>query len=448
MKTQTLVVEKIVAGGMGVGRLEDGMVVLLPHVLPGETVLFRTMRRKARYLEGEVVAVIDPSAGRRLPPCPVFGRCGGCDLQHGNYDAQLRIKRAILGDLLLRGGIAATEEFPLAITAAPAEFGYRQRLRLQIDKQGRLGFYRSHSHEVVTVAECPLAAPAINSVVQSLCREQPAIRLLQNASAIEVLFSPADGDVVLLLHFDRPPRPADRKAAAALCDRLPDLRGVVFAAPGQAMGPVITGAIGAAGSGDPHDVLIRFTVAAGKSGETLLLTVEPGGFSQVNTAQNDAMIRILLAWLPPGDSGRVLDLFCGMGNLSLPVSRQAKEVVGMDLQGAAIRSARRNATANRIDNCRFEKLGAAQGARRLVEQGERFELVLLDPPRAGCREVVEWLPRLGAERLVYISCDPATLVRDLGLLNRQGYGIERMQLVDMFPQTHHLETMTLLRRDA
>ncbi|MFZ5763537.1 MAG: 23S rRNA (uracil(1939)-C(5))-methyltransferase RlmD [Thermodesulfobacteriota bacterium] len=439
-------IEKVVSGGMGLARLPDGVVAMIPLALPGEVVRLRPCVRKKGFVQAELVEVVTPAAGRRAPVCPHFGACGGCDLQHAEYPVQLAIKEAILRELLERAGIVgAGETFPLTVAGSPREFGYRQRIRLQVAPDGRLGFHRAHSHEVVAVTECPLAAPTLNGVVAALSRHPAARHLLDHAAELECLLSPAEEKVVLLCHTTREVRAADRQHAAALCADLDRLKGILFSAPDKALGPAVTrGGV----SDDLAPLRIRFTIPAHVAGQPLTVTVEPGGFSQVNPEQNEAMIATLVAWLALTGEETVLDLFCGMGNFSLPLALKARSVSGMDLQGAAIRSARRNAELNGATNCRFEKCGAGEGAQRLATAGEKFDAVLLDPPRAGCREVVPHLPALGAERLVYISCDPATLSRDLVLLQGQGYAIERMQLFDMFPQTHHLETMVLLRRQG
>jgi 23S rRNA (uracil1939-C5)-methyltransferase len=193
--------------------------------------------------------------------------------------------------------------------------------------------------------------------------------------------------------------------------------------------------------------MIRLTLPAGKGQEPVSLAVEPGGFYQVNQEQNEQLITLLLDWAAVGREQRVLDLFCGVGNFSLPLARKASQVTGMDLQGSAIRSAKRNASLNMLDNVDFTKMDAAAGARFLAGQGEHFDLLLLDPPRTGCREVLPQVAALAPETIIYISCDPATLARDLGDLLALGYGIKKMRLFDMFPQTSHLETMVLLSRD-
>lgn len=440
-------IEKVISGGMGLARLPDGVVAMVPLVLPGEVVRIRPRVRKKGFVQAELLEVVTPATGRREPACRHFGACGGCDLQHADYPIQLAIKKAILRELLERAGIVgAGETFPLTVAGSPEELGYRQRLRLQVAPDGRFGFHRAHSHEVVAITECPLAAPALNEVMANLWREPVAHRLLDHATALECILSPAEEEVVLLCHTTREVRAADRQDAAALCAALDRLKGILFSAPDKALGPAITKDSGPAGSMDFSPLAIRFTLPAAIVSRPLTLTVEPGGFSQVNPQQNEGMIATLLGWLELAGSETVLDLFCGMGNFSLPLAVRAQSVAAMDLQGSAIRSARRNAELNRVANCRFEKCGAGEGAQRLATAGEKFDVVLLDPPRAGCREVVPHLAALGAKRLVYISCDPATLTRDLGLLHEQGYAIERMRLFDMFPQTHHLETMVLLKR--
>jgi 23S rRNA (uracil1939-C5)-methyltransferase len=178
------------------------------------------------------------------------------------------------------------------------------------------------------------------------------------------------------------------------------------------------------------------------------MTIEPGGFCQVNGGQNENLIALVLEWAKVDAGHKVLDLFCGMGNFSLPIARHAASVVGMDLQRSAIRSAERNAKINGMVNCTFSQHAAREGAEHLVHGGEKFDLVLLDPPRQGCAEVIPLLTEFGAAQIIYISCDPATLCRDLLLLEQEGYAVEKMKMVDMFPQTHHLETIVSLRRSC
>lgn len=451
---EQIVIEKVVAGGAGLGHLSDGRAVFVPFTLPGEEVVLRLTRRHKQHGEAEAVRIISPASQRREPPCPLFGTCGGCALQHASYPKQLEIKEAILREILERAGIGgAGRDFPLSATPAPKEFGYRQRIRLQVSDDGSPGFYRPRSHEVVPITTCPLAASAINRVLAILRREPAARQLLAQATAVELVLNLEKNDakqdrVVALLHTRRPLRAADRQRAAELCASQQSIQGILFAVPDKAMGPAVTRETGPGGSMDLSALHIRFTIPAAVAGRALTLAVEPGGFSQVNPGQNEKMIATLLDWLALTGNEKVLDLFCGMGNFSLPLALRAGSVLGMDLQGAAIRRAVSNAAGNNLTNCTFARKGAEQGAGELAAAGERFDVLLLDPPRAGCREVLPHVADLAPGRVVCISCDPATLARDLVLLRDQGYAIERMQLFDMFPQTSHLETMTLLRRQG
>ncbi|MDA8165250.1 MAG: class I SAM-dependent RNA methyltransferase [Desulfobacteraceae bacterium] len=437
-----ITIEKIVAGGYGLGRLPDGMVVLVPFTLPGERVRIAPRQRHKTYLEAEAVEIIAPAAERTEPPCPHYGRCGGCHLQHAAYPLQLRLKADVLREQLAAAAVPGWEAAWQEPLAAPAPFGYRQRLRLQIDSGRRVGFHRPRSHQVEPVGRCLLARPEIEDFRARLQGRPSWPLLLAQATSLEIAVSPDEGKIIVLLGYRRRPRPRDFQLAETLAADLPALAGFLFTGDGFAP----TGPRGLAAS-DPT-VLLGFTLPESVTGSRpLTLTVEPGGFSQVNPAQNEGLVRTLLAWAAVRPGERVLDLFCGMGNFSLPLALAAGEVTGCDLQGAAIRGARRNAGLAGLAGCRFSKRSAREGAAALLAAGERFDFLLLDPPRQGCADLVDLLPGFGAGRLAYISCDPATLARDLALLAVRGYRLRRVRAVDMFPQTHHLETITLLESE-
>jgi 23S rRNA (uracil1939-C5)-methyltransferase len=436
-----ITIEKIVAGGFGLGRLADGLVVLVPHTLPGERVRIAARRQRKDYLEAESVEIINPSPERCEPACPHFGRCGGCDLQHIAYPAQVAIKGAILKEQMEKTGLAISGTGWREPLAAARPLGYRQRLRLQVDgDSGRLGFYRSRSHQVEPVATCLLARSEINLAWQQLAAHAALPLLLDQSQSLELIASPDDGRVSLLFAFRRKPRPRDLQLAREICWNLSNCQGVLFTGAGfEPIDPL-------APQSGPPSFLSRFTLPAPIIGRPLTLTVEPGGFCQINPGQNEELVRVLLSWAALASGERALDLFCGMGNFSLPLAAAGGEVVGCDLQGAAIRSARRNAEEAGLTNCRFMRQSAAAAIGELLARGERFDLLLLDPPRQGCADILPLLPQLGAGRIIYISCDPATLMRDLTLLAQNGYRLRRIQAVDMFPQTHHLEIITLLER--
>lgn len=485
-----LLIDKMVAGGLGLGRLADGRVVLVPGVLPGELARVAVTRKRSGYLEAAPLAILKPAAARRAPPCPWYAACGGCDLQHVDYSRQLELKQEILTDLLARKGLsvvprpagrpghdhgvhgslgqpltAAGQGLPdgqaaglvplLEPLAAPAEFHYRQRIRLQV-QEGRPGFFRPGTHQLAAVEHCLLAQPELNRVWRQLVGSSHWPRLAAACSALELSLDPASRRVVALLRLERQPRPAQRQAAWRLCRELPELLGLGFLPIGHQAGPFFDREAEPGGRARPDQLLLHFPVSVQLTGQwppadersahQLDLTVEPTAFSQVNEAQNRRLLARLLELLQLTGGETVFDLHCGMGNFSLPLARCVRQVHGVDLQAAAIRAARRNAEVNRVTNCSFQRRSAEDGLAALLAAGHQPDLLLLDPPRGGCRQLVEELGQLKRPpaRIAMISCDPATMVRDLVLLLRQGYQVKAMQFVDMFPQTHHLETITIL----
>ena len=434
-------IDKIVPGGYGLGRLPDGMVVLVRQVVPGELVRIRPLARKKHHLFAELLEVLEASTDRIAPRCSAYGRCGGCDLQHMTPAAQLRLKCAALEENLLRTNLPEETIALLPPLAAPDHFGYRQRIRLHADTSNRLGYHRFQSHEVEPISHCPLARPEINKVLGCLQALPAHARLLQQSTTLELFFNPDRATVALLLHFQRKPRPADLAAAKEVANSCPELDPILFTVAGQ-------GIFDRKGRQPaPGEHQLSFTLPAAVTGTTpLVLSWEVGGFCQVNLQQNENLLRTVLAWARVGAADRVLDLYCGMGNFALPLSLHAGEVTGLDGQGAAIRSAARNALQAGRPNCRFTKVPVPAGLRQLLTAGRTFDLVLLDPPRQGAAEIIPLLPGLGAKRLLMISCDPATLARDLNGLRQQGFTIQALLPIDMFPSTHHLETLTLLER--
>jgi 23S rRNA (uracil1939-C5)-methyltransferase len=454
-KSHIITIEKIVPGGFGIGRRPDGMIAFVRHVLPGEKVSLRTIRKRKNHLEAELEKVLEPSPYRCEPVCELYGRCGGCDLQHAGIELQLGLKAEILAESLIRGGFRSdlVARIMRPVLPAPANFGYRQRIRLQVDESGRVGFFRHQSHTIIPANGCPLAGPEINRGLHDLRTSPVAGKLLRTSHRVELLFNPETGKVIVLLHTSRRPRPTDRVLAEALADEVAGIEQLLFHVQDHGFfGPQ---------DGFKKPSLPPFLEcilpASATEAVELVLTWEAGGFCQINLPQNENLIKAVLALARPGPRDRILDLYCGMGNFSLPLSLHSATVTGLDGQGSGIRSAKRNVTLNRRRfgesgneswslNCSFAKISVPDGVSQLIRSGRKFDLLVLDPPRQGAAAIVPDLPALGADRLVYISCDPATLTRDLTALVQAGYQVRHLQPVDMFPQTHHLETVTLMEK--
>lgn len=439
----TIIIEKVVAGGHGLGRLANGMVVMVPFVLPGETVVVAFGRQHKGYITGTLLDVVEPSSSRKEPLCPHFRCCGGCDFQHADYQSQLAIKADILNELALRAGISVEGVSLEPVLPSPDQFNYRQRIRLQIDSNGQIGFFERRSHAVTEIDVCLLAASQLNQALVEVRRSRAFLSLCSHATSMELLLNPLNGRVVVVVQLRRKPRPADHQAATAMAVGIDVIQSVWLVGDGFApSGPCCA---------DPfctHDDCGRivFALPAGAARRELVMGFEAGGFCQVNLRQNQQLIEQILSWAQVGRDDAVLDLFCGMGNFSLPLALVSRRVVGSDLQRSSIRGAQANASANQVGNCLFLRADALTAAQQLRQSGERFDLVLLDPPRQGCREILSLLPDLCTDKILYISCDPATLVRDLRQLQEVGFTLRYLRGVDMFPQTSHLEAVAMLVR--
>jgi 23S rRNA (uracil1939-C5)-methyltransferase len=424
---KNLDITALVHGGRGIGR-HEGQAVFVPMTAPGDRVACRVVRRKRRFIEAELCAVLVPSPLRREPPCPYFGDCGGCQWQHLPYREQLRWKEQLFQELMLRNKVMPADRLK-PIMAARDEWCYRSRVQLKChDTAARLvvGFYRHGSHFVVDVDTCRIVSPHIQRALQLLRAELQAAPCRGSIPQVDVACGD-DGAVRIILHVlpegVRQLRPWLQDFA-----RRHDFNACLQSGRKDTLEVV-------QGTGD-------LTVTVDQPG--MPLRYGPGGFVQVNSAQNRNMVAAMLALLELRGTENVLDLFCGMGNFSLPVARRAGRVVGVEDYPPSIASARGNAEANALDNVEFHAADAAgiiSGTR-----GNVPNLVILDPPRTGNYQAARQLLTIRPERILYVSCDPATLARDLVPLVNDDYQVLASQPFDFFPQTWHIESMTLLTR--
>ena len=411
--------------------------------LPGERL--RVVSAGDFFVPEKIIAA---HPGRVAAPCPHFGRCGGCDLQHADYGLQLALKGQAL-----RGLFAASQEAETramagripAILPSPRRFGYRQRLRLTVSQRKRLAFRGFRSHETVVIDHCPLARPEINAALAAVTAMKDFGAVLDAAQEVELLLNPHVMKVDLLIRLTRPSRPTGRAGARRFLDAAPAVGRIFFYGEKFPREPPIC----RDGEGDGPLSLTYPPSSILSEGAVLRWPV--GGFSQVNIEQNHALLQLVVSWAAPTKDDRVLDLFCGAGNFSIPLARRAESLVGVEGQGAAVRQARDNARLAGLDNCCFEKANVHEFCRALVAGdertgGERFSCVLIDPPRAGIPGLAKAIKRLCGGRLLLISCNPQSLVRDLTSLCQVGFTLRALQAIDMFPQTWHLETVVLLER--
>lgn len=438
MGEAVVAIERMCYGGAGFGRV-DGKACFVPLTAPGDLVRIRVVKEKRSFLEGELLELLEPSPFRVAPPCPVFGSCGGCDWQHLPYPEQLKQKGEIFADNLSRIG-KVPKETVLPVAPSPACYGYRSRVQIKLSGRGgklSLGFFKSGSHEVVDFgAGCPLASPLLNRVSSEFRALLPGLPQVDRIAQIDLAMGD-DGLSVAILQFKGSDPKGVVERLAARRQELPSVSGAFVT------------------NGDRGELLRAFGVDSLSYGIPALLfpgsremrlSFSRGGFSQVNYLQNLELIRTVWEWGALKGSERVLDLYCGNGNISVPVAPYAAEVVGVEGYAPSIADALANAESNAVGNASFQVGDAAQAVRRLAKRKERFDLVILDPPRGGAEAAAD-IALLAPEKIIYVSCDPATLSRDLAILGGTGYRVTRSRPVDMFPQTYHLESVTELVRN-
>ena len=437
----TLKITKVIAGGKGLGTLADGMVMMVGGVLPGETVVAVETRVHRGHKEGDLARIVEASPERVVPPCPHYGTCGGCDLQHAAYPAQLAIKGQILRESLLRARLDLPEDQPGPALDSPNALHYRHRVRLHLDQSGRLGFHQSGSNAVVPIQRCLLATEPINRTLAGLVEGGWPERLSEQIAAVELIHSPADDRVILVLQ-PRLPHPSEGRPAA-LVNQISraGLADSVFL---QTEQPGRRRADDSAASAESAVLAQDFVVR----GHAYQLRWDHRCFFQVNALQNPRMIELALDLPAPRTiPGAALDLFSGMGNFSIPLGLCGAQITGVEHNRVGVGWAERNSRAAGLAAARFIAAGVEQQLKALVERKARFDCILLDPPRQGLGKAAVLLTKLAPERIVSISCDPATHARDLALITGAGYRLTRVGAVDMFPQTHHIESVALLERN-
>lgn len=422
-KKQRLLIERVSGDGRGIAFVE-GRTWFVSGALDGEDVEARVLAARGKVVEARLERVFQASAQRREAPCRHYARCGGCNLQHVPHADQLALKQRLLAEQLQR--VAGLQPEAWAVPLSGPEFGYRRRARVAVrwDAKARhldVGFRAEASQDIVAIDDCPVLVQPLQSIFRHLPTVLRSLSKPQALGHVE-LFS-GTAQALLVRHVAALPA-EDLARLAAFCAEA----GAQLWLQGE-------------GQPAPVDAAAQLGFALEPWG--LELAWRPGDFVQVNAQVNSLMIQQALAWLAPQADERVLDLFCGLGNFALPLARQAREVVAVEGVQAMVERAEANARNNNVHNARFFQADLSQPLADAGWVAEGFSAVLLDPPRDGAFEVVQGIARLGAQRMVYVSCNPATLARDAQVLAGQGYRLKRAGILDMFPQTAHVEAMAL-----
>ena len=425
----SLTIERLSYGPAGVGRVNDkdgGKVVFVPHTVPGDRLDIILTEEKKRSAHGQIIAVRQPALERRMPPCRYTPRCGGCPWQQVTYAEQLRAKEALVREHMRRiGGVADPPVLP--IIPSPQEWRYRHRIRLRTEPSARLGFYQAQSHELVELEDCLIAG---EGCATHLSRARDWLAQLRTlVRRVELItndpFHASAAGVVLRGNAQGPFQTADEAGCAAFVSTHDDVAGLVLFGRGwrRVWGET------------------RIVLDLGVDG--LILEVKRGGFTQVNPAGNRVLIAALLRLGGFDKSQRVIECHMGAGNLSLPIAGRVNTLIGIEQDRGAIADARENVARTGLDNVTCVHASAQGGLRTLAQREVQADVLVLDPPRAGAADSLDDIPRLKIHKVVYVSCDPTTLARDMRRLSQFGYRLECLQPIDLFPQTYHVETIAV-----
>lgn len=417
--------------GRGIAHV-DGKTVFIDDALPGELVEWQRVKRGRNFDEGRLLRVIEASPDRVEPRCMHFGMCGGCVLQHLAGERQLQFKQRQLTEALARIGQVTPDEILPPLQAGV--WNYRRRARVAarwVPKKNRtvVGFRERSTPYITALERCDVLQAPVDRLIVPLSDLLTALSIRNRVPQIEVAV--ADNAVALVVRVLEPLTPED----LALLRRFAGDHSVqIFLQPGgyETVAPLIEAAAPLEYRLPPFDLTLRFL---------------PTDFVQVNGALNLQMIERALALLAPTAHDKVLDLFCGLGNFSLPLARQAGQVVGVEGEAGLVARARANAELNGLGNTQFCAANLADESVASASWAGKFDKVLLDPPRAGAKEVLPVVAKSGAATVLYISCHPGSLARDAGILvHEHGYKLRAAGVMDMFPHTAHVESAALFVR--
>ncbi|CAM6553369.1 23S rRNA (uracil(1939)-C(5))-methyltransferase RlmD [Klebsiella aerogenes] len=415
----TVTVNDLDPFGQGVAR-HQGKALFIPGLLPQEQAEVVLVEDKKQYARAQVKRRLNDSPQRVAPRCPHFGVCGGCQQQHASIELQQQSKRAALSRLMKR-------DVDDIIAAEP--WGYRRRARLSLNYQPKtqqlqMGFRKANSSEIIDVVQCPVLVPQLEALLPAVRECLTSLQSQRQLGHVELV--QADNGPLMVLRHTAALTAADKEKL----ERFSQTHGLsLYLAPQSEILEHIRG-------DEPW-----------YTSDGLRLVFSPRDFIQVNDGVNQKMVRTALAWLDIQPQDRVLDLFCGMGNFTLPLAKAAASVVGVEGVPALVAKGRENAALNELQNVTFFHENLEEDVTRQAWAKHGFDKILLDPARAGAPGVMAHIIKLAPRRMVYVSCNPATLARDSEALLQAGYRIQRLAMLDMFPHTGHLESIVLFERE-
>jgi len=420
MTEQEVQIHDLSHDGRGVARSASGKTCFIAGALPNETIEYKLLRSKRSFDEGICTHVKEPSAERVVPRCEYFDKCGGCELQHLDAQAQLKWKQHQLESMFARAGIETSQWMP---PLQANVWNYRRRTRLAVvyEKGGRVavGFREKSSKRVVDIGHCEILDKRLNQLMPEL---KGLANHFKNKGLNEIELSAGDTQLAVCFSLKLALNPKDVDTIKA---KLPEIQ-IWQKLPGKNLQQLL------------GERAIKTQLLGG-----IEMEFQPGQFVQINGALNLAMLEQAIRWVDPRPEQNMLDLFCGGGNFSLAFAPLLKSVLGAEGLDNLCKQGAHNAELNELPNLEFTTVNLFEPNHYARLGKDRFDIVVLDPPRVGATELMPWLTKLGPEKILYVSCHPATMVRDIQILSG-AYRMEKVGAMNMFPHTSHLEAMTLL----
>ena len=451
MKKNDIVKIKITsatAEGSGVGKTEDNIVVFVPMTAIGDEIEARILKVKKTYAFGKIEKIITLSAARISPDCPNFSKCGGCVWRHISYDEELKIKSKKVKDAVERIGGISTEFRPIIGSDRVNRYRNKAQFPVGKDKEGGavIGFYAFHSHRIIDCDDCALQ-PEIFKTVMDVTRdfiERTNTDIYDESTGkgrlrhLYIRLGEVTNELMVCYVVNGNGLKQEDMLIKMLRESLPNLKTVVFNSNREKTNVILGNKNrDAYGKGYITDVLCR-----------LKFKISPFSFWQVNRAQAEKLYSKAKEYAKLSGDEVLLDLYCGTGTIGLTMAQDCKQLVGVEIVEDAVNDAKANAEANEINNARFICADAPTAAEQLRKEGTAPDVVILDPPRKGCgEELVKTIRKMNPKRVVYVSCDPATLARDLKYFSENGYITHEVTPCDMFPRTAHCESVALLTKN-
>jgi len=432
-------IESLTYGGEGLGRINN-KVVFIPLSAPGDVVRAELTEIKKNYLRAKLVQVNKRSKHREVPPCKHFGICGGCHWQYLSYTSQCEAKKKILKDSLVKIG-KFRDPTCLPIISSPTPYEYRHRVRFQVGQVDslRLGFFREGSKEVVEIRECPLLYPLINKMIEPLANVIEVFFGYLPIRNVDVSVFPDKDQAIIAIHIHHEKEENYSDFIRTLKTEIPHIFGITIYRH-------LENEIKEMHFGKCF-IEIPLPIAGKEHIGPVYFRVSEGVFSQANARQNANLILKVAEFLDLTGEEVLLDLYCGMGNLCIPLSPGVRKIIGIEAHNRSVQDAAFNAEIVRGSECQFFAMNVLEGLDYLLEHSTSMDYVILDPPREGGKEVIDRMLQLKPRKILYVSCNPATLARDCSSICGQGYRLGRTLPFDMFPQTYHIESITELVQD-